>query len=89
MKKIKFGKRRGEKRLKDREPKLVENVKQAFFARANKTSEISSSFLTDLVNISYPFIHSLICIPFIVLPEEALRSQVWCPHEGAALRGRQ
>lgn len=50
MKKIKFGKRRGEKRLKDREPKIVENVKQAFFARANKTSEISSSFLTDIVN---------------------------------------
>lgn len=49
MKKIRFSKRRGEKRFKDREPKVNENVKQAFFVRGNKTSEISSTFLTDLV----------------------------------------
>lgn len=49
MKKVRFGKRRGEKRFKDREPKINENVKQAFFVRGNRTSEISSTFLTDLV----------------------------------------
>lgn len=57
MKKVRFGKRRGEKRFKDREPKINENVKQAFFVRGNRTSEISSTFLTDLVinttNLSY------------------------------------
>ena len=49
MPKIRWSKRKGEKRLKDKEPKVFENVKKAFLVRGRKTSELSSSFLNDIV----------------------------------------
>lgn len=49
MPKITWGKKKGEKRLRDKEPKMTEWVKKAFLVRGRKTSQVSSSFLTDIV----------------------------------------
>ena len=49
MPKIRWSKKKGEKRLRDKEPQVVEWVKKAFLVRARKTSGLCSSFLTDIV----------------------------------------
>ncbi len=49
MPKISWSKKKGERRLKDKEPKVFENVKRAFLVRGRKTSALSSSFLNDIV----------------------------------------
>ena len=54
MPKITWGKKKGEKRLRDKEPKMTEWVKKAFLVRGRKTSQVSSSFLTDIVCSAAP-----------------------------------
>jgi len=54
MPKIKWGKKKGEKRLKDKEPKVFELTKKAFLVRSRKTSELSTSFLNDIYMLKKP-----------------------------------
>jgi len=40
---------RGHRVMEDREPKVVENTKQAMFIKGTKTSEVVNSAMADLV----------------------------------------
>lgn len=51
--------KRGKRYLESREPKVVENTKQALFVKGGRTNEIVTTALKELYTIKKPFSHML------------------------------